>query len=175
GVLVFIGVAFVAVSDSTNIKEVAIKIPNSLVAAVVAPTSLGKYNLEDLFRHLAGKAARVVNIKKLTWAGHEFETGVLSTGQYKTDGNKDVKFTESGFYAPSYALPRSKLMDVNLNEKVKVKIAGTFEGQMDSPNTDCTGFCMTKEKYHFSEFGIYLIDESGNRQGIGGVGTREYR
>ena len=114
----------------------------------------------------------VVNVQQFTWAGHNFETGVLSTSQYKTDGNKDVEFTDNGFYAPSYSLPRSKLLDVNMNQKIKVRISGTFEGKMESPNTDCTGYCITTEKYHFSEFGIYMIDESGNRQGMRVLGTR---
>ena len=47
-----------------------------------------------------------------------------------------------------------------------------FEGEMKSANESCTGACITTEKYHFSEFGIYMIDESGNRQGMRVLGTR---
>ena len=125
-----------------------------------------------IMNQIFGENPKVVNVHQYTWAGHTFETGVLSTSQYKTDGNEDVKFTDNGFYAPSYSLPRSRLLDASMNQKIKVNIAGTFEGKMESPNTDCKGSCMTTEIYHFSEFGIYMIDESGNRQGMRVLGTR---
>lgn len=148
---------------------------NEFGAAVAGPKATGerKYGLDDLIKHLQGKAAKIVNVKKFTWAGHTFEAGILSTKQYKTDGNKDVRFTDSGFYAPSYAMPRSKLFDVNMNQKTKVKIMGIFKGRMDSSNAGCTGHCITTEKYHFSEFAIYIGDESGNKQGLRVLGTRD--
>ncbi|MDP3661513.1 MAG: hypothetical protein Q8R17_01515 [bacterium] len=123
-------------------------------------------------KHLAGLNAKVVNVKKRIWAGHEFETGILKTGQYKTDGNTAIQFSDSGWYAPSYSLPRSTLLDVNLNQKNKVRVSAIFEGEMKSKNTDCTDRCITTESYHFSEFGIYLVDESGHRQGMRVLGTR---
>ncbi len=64
------------------------------------------------------------------------------------------------------------MIDVNLNQKAKVKIIGTFEGEVKNLNKDCTGRCITTEKYNFSEFAIYIIDESGNAQGIMNLGTR---
>ena len=127
---------------------------------------------KQIMNQILGGKPEVVNVQQVNWAGHTFETGVLSTSQYKTDGNKDVKFTDKGFYAPSYSLPRSKLLDVNINQKTKVKITADFEGEMKSSNEGCTGYCITTESYHFSEFGLYLIDESGNKMGMRVLGTR---
>ena len=131
------------------------------------------YNLVDGLRALGGKFQSLKNVHKVNWVGHEFEIAYLDTLQYKNTGNKDIKFTDNGWYAPSYSLPRSKLLDVNLNQKVKVKIKANFEGEMRSTNEDCTGHCITTERYHFSEFGIYMNDESGNRQGMRVLGTRD--
>lgn len=128
--------------------------------------------IEAGLKSLAGKNAKVVNKRTLTWGGHLFETGVLKTLQYKTDGNSKIKFTDTGWYAPSFAMPRSTLLDVNLNQKNKVRIIGTFEGKLESQNPKCTGYCIMTERHHFSEFGIYLVDESGNRQGMRVLGTR---
>ncbi len=50
---------------------------------------------------LLGYRKKVINVQKVTWAGHLFERGVLSTNQYKTTGNKDIKFTNSGFMLPA--------------------------------------------------------------------------
>lgn len=121
---------------------------------------------------LGGNSKSIQNLHQVTWAGHEFEVAYLDTSQYQTTGNKDIKFTDSGWYAPSYSLPRSRLLDANLNQKAKVRITADFEGEMKSTNEGCTGYCITTERYHFSEFGIYMIDESGNRQGMRVLGTR---
>lgn len=134
--------------------------------------SITEERTKQIMNQIFGGKPEVVNVQQVTWAGHAFETGVLSTSQYKTDGNKDVKFTDTGFYAPSYSLPRSRLLDVNLNQKAKVKITADFEGEIKSMNEGCTGYCITTERYHFSEFGVYMIDESGNRQGMRVLGTR---
>lgn len=126
-----------------------------------------------IVNHLTGgKLNSMGNLHKVIWAGHEFEVAYLNTVQYQITGNKDIQFTESGWYAPSYSLPRSKLLDVNLNQKVKLKITADFEGEMKSTNEGCTGGCLTTEKYHFSEFGLYMIDEDGNRMGMRVLGTR---
>lgn len=168
GVVVFVLVVFLVEKTAQTGKSV------SLVAAEVAKVTTTKfqYGIEDGIKFLLGKAAKQVNVAQVTWAGHKFERSILSTGQYKTDGNKDIKFTKSGFYAPSYAMPRSKLLDVDLNQKIKIKVLGIFEGGMESSNEGCTGGCITTERYHFSEFGIYLIDENGHRQGMRVLGTR---
>ena len=113
------------------------------------------------------------NVHTVMWAGHSFEVAYLDTSQYQTTGNKDITFTNSGWYAPSYSLPRSKLLDVNLNRKVKVKITANFEGEMKSTNEGCTGDCITTEKYHYSEIATYMVDESGNRQGMRVLSARQ--
>lgn len=118
-------------------------------------------------------SSKLKNVEQVTWAGHRFERAVLNTNQYKTSGNKAVTFTDSGWHAPSYSMPRSRMLDVNLNQKVRVKVTGTFEGESTSSNENCTGRCITTEKYHFSEFAIYVGDESGNRQGVMNLGTRD--
>ena len=123
-------------------------------------------------KYLAGKNAKIINKRSVTWGGHTFEVGMLQTGQYKTSGNTAIRFTDTGWYAPSYAMPRSTLLDVNLNQKNKVQVVGTFDGKMESSNEGCTGQCITTERYHFSEFAIYLIDEDGHRQGMRVLGTR---
>ena len=128
---------------------------------------------KDIINQLAGdRLTSLGSLHKTNLAGHEFELAYLNTQQYKTTGNKDIAFTKSGWYAPSYSMPRSKLLDVNLNQKIKLKITADFEGEMKSSNVDCTEYCITTERYHFSEFGIYIIDEDGNRQGIRVLGTR---
>lgn len=118
---------------------------------------------------------KVENPHEVTWAGHLFEVGQLRTSQYKSDGT--VEFTDDGFEAESYAMPRTKLLDINLNQKIKVKIKADFEGGLDdsisNSNKECVGFCITTEQYHFTEFGIYAIDEDGNKQGLRVFGTRQ--
>ena len=173
GVLIFVVVAgFITVNIT---KQVFNQIYQQVFEKETANLSKEqKENLtaESIFKHFAGKNATIADKQKVSWAGHLFEIGYLDTLQYQTTGNKAIKFTDSGWYAPSYSLPRSKLLDVNLNQKVKVKIVADFGGEMKSTNVDCTGYCITTEKYHFSEFGIYMIDESGNRQGMRVLGTR---
>ena len=166
GVLIFIVVAgFITVTITRQVIE---RVTSGL-------TQEQKDNLtpKDIVNHIVGERLnKVENLHKVTWAGHEFRVGYLDTAQYQTTGNKNITFSDNGWYAPSYSLPRSTLLDVNLNQKVKVKITADFEGEMKSSNDDCIGYCITTEKYHFSEFGIYMIDESGNRQGMRVLGTR---
>jgi len=128
---------------------------------------------KDIINQLAeDRLTSLGNLHKTNLAGHEFELAYLNTQQYKTTGNKDISFTKSGWYAPSYSMPRSKLLDVDLSQKVKLKITADFEGEMKSTNEDCTGYCITTEKYHFSEFAIYIIDGDGDRVGMRVLGTR---
>ncbi len=122
---------------------------------------------------LLGYRHKNINVVKRAWAGHTFETAIRATNQYRTDGNKEIKFTESGWHAPSWSMPRSRLIDINLNEKVKVTMTGVFEGEMKGKNEHCTGHCITTERYNFSEFSIYMMDENGNAQGMRNLGTRD--
>lgn len=133
-------------------------------------TVVGASNTLDQL--LWGSSRSLQDVHQTTMGGREFEVAYLETAQYQTTGNKDIEFTANGWYAPSYSMPRSKFLDVNLNQKVKVKITAVFEGEMKSTNEACTGYCITTEQYHFSEFAIYLIDESGNKQGMRVLGTR---
>ncbi|MBI3412745.1 MAG: hypothetical protein HY051_01525 [Candidatus Aenigmarchaeota archaeon] len=120
--------------------------------------------------------------KEVTWAGHPFEIGKLSTLQYPTSGNAGIQFTDKGFYASSYSLPRSKLLDVDMNQKIKIKVTGNFEGQLYNMSTVNAGCgeninyygakCLTTEAYHFSEICIYLVDSRGTKYGIRCLGTR---
>lgn len=113
---------------------------------------------------------KLKNVEETKWAGHPFERAVLYNSEWKTIGNKDVKFTSSGFHAPSYAMPRSRLLDVNFNEKVKVRISGIFEGELTNPDwKNCSKWGCR----YFSEFAIYMRDESGNSKGMRLLGTRE--
>lgn len=165
GFTLLVGLSETAMNQSVRSAE------NS--AAIATKYGSLSETIDAGLKHLAGKNARVVNIQKRTWAGHEFETGILKTLQYKTSGNSAVQFTDTGWYAPSFSMPRSKLLDVNLNQKNKVRIIGTFEGKLESQDANCTGRCITTERYHFSEFSMYLIDENGNAQGMRNLGTRD--
>lgn len=139
---------------------------------------------EEIKKEIEGRTKQIVgqifeggskslqNRHKVKWAGHEFEVAYLDTSQYVTTGNKSITFTNNGWYAPSYSMPRSMLLDANLNKKSKVRITADFEGEMKSTNEDCTEYCITTEQYHFSEFAIYIVDESGNKQGTRVLGTR---
>ncbi len=145
-----------------------------VVFNIAKNVTFGKgYNIVDGLRAIGGKFQSLDNVHKVNWAGHEFEVAYLDTLQYKTTGNKNIEFTEKGWHAPSYSMPRSRLLDVNLNEKVKVTIKANFEGEMTSSNEDCTDFCMTTERYHFSEFPIYIGDEDWHRKPMKIFGTRE--
>ncbi|TSC84096.1 MAG: hypothetical protein G01um101417_365 [Parcubacteria group bacterium Gr01-1014_17] len=167
-----IGVGFIALVGLADTAFRFLPLNTENGAAIITKYGTMDETIEAGLKHFAGLNAKVVNVQKRTWGGYVFETGVLKTRQYRTDGNKTIQFTDTGWYAPSFSMPRSKLLDVNLNQKNKVRIIGTFEGKMESPNTDCTGHCMTTERYHFSEFAIYLIDENGHKQGMRVLGTR---
>jgi len=142
-----------------------------------------KFTPDNLKVLTGGQSAKIVDKKEVSWAGHKFEIGKLSTTQYQITGNSSIQFTNNGWYAPSFSMPRSRLLDVNLNEKVKVKVIADFEGHlknMDTVNKDCGdninwygAKCKTTEEYQFSEFAIYIIDEDGDKQGIRVLGTRQ--
>lgn len=149
---------------------------NSVLADKTTQTGFDQI-VDDNFKIIISgifRRPRVENSHEVTWAGHVFEVGQLRTPQYKSDGV--VEFTGDGFKAGSYSMPRTKLLDVNLNQKIKVKIKADFEGRLDdsiaNSNEDCLGFCITTERYHFSEIAIYAIDEDGNKQGLRVLGTR---
>lgn len=131
------------------------------------------FTFGQVFRSFGGYIQILKDAHKVNWAGHEFEVAYLDNYQYKHSGNRNIKFIENGWYAPSYSLPRSKLLDVNLNQKIKIKIKADFEGEMKSTNENCINNCILTGDYQFIESGIYMIDESGNKQGMRLLGTRE--
>ena len=178
-VLIFIIVAgFIATKITKGViaKVIRAKMENSGLADKTTQAEFDQI-VDDNFKIIIRgifRRPRVENSHEVTWAGHVFEAGQLRTSQYKSDGA--VEFTSDGFRAGSYSMPRTKLLDVNLNQKIKVKIKADFEGRLDdstaNSNEDCLGFCITSERYHFSEFAIYAVDEDGNRQGLRVLGTR---
>ena len=149
----------------------------------IVPDGVGKPSALEIKRLVGGATGKATSTSQVTWAGHLFEIARLSTLQYDTSGNKDIKFTENGFAAPSFSLPRSKLLDVNMNQKIKIKVIGNFEGQlenMDTVNKDCNekinwhgAKCLTTEEYHFSEICIYLVDSKETKYGVRCLGTRD--
>lgn len=175
-VVIFIGVAYkITVNITNNIK-------NQVVSDVTKNQT--ESSTKDIVKQLTGEgSAKNANIHQKEIAGHPFELAYLDTTQYQTTGNKDIKFSDNGWYAPSYSMPRSKLLDVNLNQKIKLKVIGNFEGyleNMSTVNKDCGeninwygAKCLTTEAYHFSEFATYLIDEDGNKRALRILGTRQ--
>lgn len=178
-VLVTISITLFIASKITKeiiAKVMREKMENSVLADKTTQAGFDQI-VDDNFKIIISgifKRPRIENSHEVTWAGHVFEVGQLRTSQYKSDGV--VEFMNDGFKAGGYSLPRTTLLDVNLNQKIKVKIKADFEGGLDgsiaNSNEDCLGFCITTERYHFSEFAIYAIDEDGNKQGLRVLGTR---
>lgn len=174
-IIIFIVVAgFITVNIS---KKITKQVVNNITQKQTENITKG------IVKQITGEgSSRKANVHQTEITGHQFELAFLDTTQYQTTGNKDIKFSDDGWYAPSYSMPRSKLLDVNLNQKIKLKVIGNFEGylkDMSTVNKDCGeninwygAKCLTTEAYHFSEFGIYIIDEDGNRQGMRVLGTR---
>lgn len=179
GVLVFVVVAgFIAIEITKMVVRgiMKAKMENSILADKTTQAEFDQIVDDNVKIIINGifRQPKVENPHEVTWAGHVFEVEQLRTSQYKSDGT--VEFTNDGFRAGSYSMPRTKLLDVNLNQKIKVKIKADFEGRLDSSaansNENCVGFCITTERYHFSEFGIYLLDESTGKMGMRVLGTR---
>lgn len=182
GVLIFIVVTvFITIKITRSIF-------NNVTQNVVETATGGANNstpdsLKQLWQAWENTSNKPVDVRRVTWAGHLFEIGKLSTSQYDNSGNDGIQFTDNGFSAPSFSLPRSKLLDVNMNKKIKIKVSGNFEGKLDNIDTvnkDCgeeTNWygakCLTTEAYHFSEICIYLVDSKEAKYGIRCLGTRD--
>ena len=145
--IIVLGIAGIGLFADVNFWERDGQLLTAQIPVTKWQRSLYRYKLKD--------------VKKVIWAGHSFERAILDTNEYRTSGNRSIKFTESGFYAPSYALPRSKILDINMNEKVKVTIRGTLEGELKNLS-----------RFNFSEFAIYLTDENGNAKGLRQLGSK---
>ena len=93
--IVVLGIAGIGLFADVNFWERDGQLLTAQIPVTKWQRSLYRYKLKD--------------VKKVIWAGHSFERAILDTNEYRTSGNRSIKFTESGFYAPSYALPRSKI------------------------------------------------------------------
>ena len=118
---------------------------------------------------------RLENVHKVIWAGHNFEVAQLRSVDYKSDGI--VQWTANGFTAQDHSMPRTKLLDINMNQNIKVKVIATMEGRLDSEVPTCTSdSCTTEFDYPFSEFAIYLVDSRDTdktKYGVALIGTED--
>lgn len=131
---------------------------------------------KDIVNQIVGGGSQdFENLHKVTWAGHNFEVGQLRSADYKSDGM--VEWTDNGFIAHDYSMPRSKLLDVNMNQKIKIKVIGNFEGELKSPVPSCASeSCFFESSYPFSEFAIYFVDSRDTyeiKYGIALLGTND--
>ena len=114
---------------------------------------------------------RMTDIRQTTWAGHRFETADLRSIQYRSGG--PIEWTNSGFWAGSSTMPRTKLLDIDFNQKIKVTIIGDMEGELKSNNEHCTiPSCIVDSDYDFVEIPIYLVDDKDTKYGMRLFGTR---
>ena len=114
------------------------------------------------------------NVHKVTWAGHNFEVAQLRSPDYKSDGS--VEWTSNGFIAHDYSMPRTKLLDVNMNQKIKVKVIANMEGRLDSDVSDCKPDRCKEFDYPFSEFALYFVDSKDSHEikyGFALIGTED--
>lgn len=115
------------------------------------------------------------NLHQVSWAGHKFEVAKLKSPYYKSDGM--IEWTDNGFIAHDYSMPRSKMLDVNMNQKIKIKVIGNFEGKLESDVPDCTSEdCLNEHSYPFAEFATYFVDSRDSyeiKYGIALIGTRD--
>ena len=122
-----------------------------------------------------GRLNRVDNLHQVSWAGHNFEVSQLRDVNYKSDGK--IEWTDNGFLAHDYSMPRSKLLDVNMNQKIKIKVTANMEGKLESDVPKCTtDACFFDHSYPFAEFGVYFVDNKDDgeiRFGIALIGTRD--
>ncbi len=114
---------------------------------------------------------RMTDVRKVTWAGHRFETADLRSIQYRSGG--PIEWTANGFIAGSSTMPRTKLLDVDFNQKVKVTVFANMEGELTSDNRHCTSpSCVIDSEYNFVELPIYFVDNDETKYGMRLFGTR---
>lgn len=130
---------------------------------------------EIINQMIGGDSQNFDNLHQVIWAGHNFEVAKLNSPYYKSDGV--VEWTSNGFIAHDYSMPRSKILDVNMNQKIKIKVIGNFEGKLESDVPDCTSEdCLFENSYPFAEFAIYFVDSRDSyeiKYGIALIGTRD--
>lgn len=124
---------------------------------------------------IGGDSQNFDNLHKVSWAGHNFEVAKLRSPYYKSDGM--IEWIDNGFIAHDYSMPRSKMLDVNMNQKIKIKVIGNFEGKLESDVPDCASEnCLSEHDYPFAEFAIYFVDSRDSyeiKYGIALIGTRD--
>lgn len=114
---------------------------------------------------------RMTDIQKTTWAGHSFETADLRSIQYRSGG--PIEWTGNGFVAGGSTMPRTKLLDVDFNQKIKVIIIANMEGELNSDNSHCKiPSCIIDSEYNFVELPVYLMDNDETKYGLRVLGTR---
>lgn len=126
-------------------------------------------------RIIGGNSQNFDNLHQATWGGYNFEVAQLRSQDYKSDGM--VEWTDNGFLAHDYSMPRSKLLDVNMNQKIKIKVIANMEGRLDSVVPDCKDdACRNENEYPFAEFAIYFVDSRDTyeiKYGIALLGTSD--
>lgn len=131
---------------------------------------------KEILNHIVGgDSQNFDNLHQVTWAGHNFEVAKLKSPYYKSDGI--VEWIDNGFLAHDYSMPRSKILDVNMNQKIKIKVIANMEGKLDSVVPDCKDdACFNEHEYPFAEFAIYFVDSRDDyeiKYGIALFGTRD--
>lgn len=169
GVLIFIVVTgFITVNITKQIFEKETSGLTQEQVNELAPKDI----ISQVFR---GGSQNFENLHQVTWAGHEFEVAKLKSPYYKSDGT--VEWIDNGFIAHDFSMPRSKLLDVNMNQKRKIKVIANMEGRLDSNVPDCASeACLNEHEYPFSEFAIYFVDSRDDyeiKYGIALLGTRD--
>lgn len=169
GVLIFIVVAyFITVEITKRIFEKE--------TASLTQEEVDRLTPKEILNHIVGgDSQNFDNLHKVTWAGYNFEVAKLKSPYYKSDGK--VEWTNNGFIARDFSMPRSKLLDVNMNQKIKIKVIANMEGKLESDVSDCKDdACFNEHEYPFAEFATYFVDSRDSyeiKYGIALVGTRD--
>ena len=139
------------------------------ISVIILAAILLSFLLPSVINYLGIRQNIILKLESMqTWAGHEF----------KVIKYNDVEFTNDGYMVGSNSHAKSKLIDVNVNRKIKIRVIADIEGKLESgeENKNCvTPECIRGHSYNFAEFAIYFADQSRifeNRYGIATLGTR---
>ncbi len=131
---------------------------------------------EIIINHvIGGDSQDFDNLHQVNWVGHSFEVAKLRSPYYKSDGM--VEWIDNGFIAHDFSMPRSKLLNVNMNQKIKIKVIANMEGKLESDVPYCKdSSCLNEHEYPFAEFATYFVDSRDGyeiKYGIALFGTRD--
>lgn len=176
GVLIFIVITYFVTVEITKqqIKRITQNITQEKTEVTTKETvdKFGSSDIKQIWGNISNKSE---NIRQVRWAEHDFEIAQLQSSYYKSDGK--VEWTENGFLAHDYSMPRSKILDVNMNQKRKIKVIANMEGKLESDVPDCKDdACLNEHEYPFAEFAIYFVDSRDDyeiKYGIALFGTRD--